>query len=54
MNVAGEAWRAAGIGLRRVMCSVMRCTGIAGSEVGVSSSQGIFRGSLYTIPAGPL
>jgi hypothetical protein len=52
-NVDGEAWRAAGTGLRRSMCwsSVMRCTGSTGSTVGVSSSLGIVRGSPYTSSA---
>jgi hypothetical protein len=53
-NVAGEAWRAAGTGLRRAMCRrscVMRCSGSAGSAVGVSSSPGILRGSPYTSSA---
>jgi hypothetical protein len=49
-NVAGEAWRAAGTGLRRVMCRrscAMRWAGSAGSAAGVSSSPGMRRGSPY-------
>jgi hypothetical protein len=49
-NVAGEAWRAAGTGVRRAMCwrsSVMNA-GSTGSAVGVSSSPAVRRGSPYT------
>jgi hypothetical protein len=54
MNVAGEAWRAAGTGLRRAMCwrsSVMRSAGSTGLALGVSSSPGILKGSPYTSSA---
>jgi hypothetical protein len=47
-NVAGEAWRVAGISLRWAICwrsSVMRCDGSTGSAVGVGSSPGILTGS---------
>jgi hypothetical protein len=50
-NVAREAWRAAGTGLRRAICwrsSVVRCAESTGSAVRVSSSPGILRGSPYT------
>jgi hypothetical protein len=55
MNVAGEAWCAAGTGLRRAMCwqsSVMRCAGSAGLAVGVSSLLGILKGSPYNTSSG--
>jgi hypothetical protein len=53
-NVVGEAWRAAGTGLRRAMCRrswVMRCSGSARPAAGVSSSPGMRRGSPYTMSA---
>jgi hypothetical protein len=54
MNVAGEAWQAAGTALRRAMfwrTSVMRSAGSTGLALGVSSSLGILKDSLYTSSA---
>jgi hypothetical protein len=54
MKVLGLAWHVAGTGLRRSMCSrscVMRCADSTGCALGVSSSQGILRGSPYTSSA---
>jgi hypothetical protein len=53
-DAVGEAWRAAGTGLRWAMCRrscVTRWAGSAGSAAGVSSSPGIRRGSPYTSSA---
>jgi hypothetical protein len=53
-NVAGEAWRAAGSGLRRAMCwrsLVMGSAGSTGLALGISSSPGILKGSPYTSSA---
>jgi hypothetical protein len=49
-NAAGEAWRAAGTGLRRAMCRrscVMRLAGSSGSAARISSTPGIRRSSPY-------
>jgi hypothetical protein len=54
MKVAVLAWHVVGIGLRRAMCwrsCVVRCVVSTGCALGVSSSLGILRGSLYTSSA---
>jgi hypothetical protein len=54
MNVPGEVWRAARTGLRRgheLAELVVRWDQSTGLAVGVSSSQGILRGSPYTSSA---
>jgi hypothetical protein len=50
-NVAGEACRGAGTGLRRAMCRRICVMRWAGSAAGVSSSSGICRGLPYTSSA---
>jgi hypothetical protein len=53
-NIAGEAWRADGVDLRRAICyrsSEVRQAGSTVLAAGVSSSPGILRGSPYTSSA---
>jgi hypothetical protein len=49
-KVPGLVWRDAGTGLRRAMCRcscVMRCVGSTGCVLGICSSPGNLKGSLY-------